>query len=757
MTVPLPMSDGLYISPQRPHRDRIRFFVKYYPFIVGSLVSAIILVSIAPSSLLLAGLSIGAYWVYVSIKLWHRRRQAWANYYRSVWAQFVRALLLVAGITVVLYYLYNHTVYLRSVSGNDTMWLLYLLAVYIMSQRGSTSHLTLTIVAAVAALFLVEPVAGIALAYVPGWKPVTLSFIAKVGWLVLLSLILYIFLRYMGDIIADLNLIIGVQGRLRVFEETLVSSPSQPDVRGYLEKAVEVIREDSSYDNVNVFRLRDDRKSLECVAAACKQGKQLVDEGFILTIDREESIIGHVIQTGASYLTNNVRADPYYLAHAAFPKTHAELAVPIRTRNRLYGALDIQADHRDYFLDQDLPSMQILANHIGWMIDSFEQFDHLNWINRIVENIAAPIFTQADLEQTLQEIADTAHHELDADPVVLWSYDPKTAHKPMGPIYAGHLAYPEIVAVTEITSDNIIYKLLSMGDEIYLFEDLARIDLSTHPIFRPSSFHRSTGRPSFVAREGICAVAIIRLLNGVECVGLLFLNFREPRSFSESDQRRYFSFAHLAALAIQKMQVYQRMLQWEMTDLAHRVHDGLIGDTIGLHKVLDAIQLPATEAGWQKCQEYLNLAKSMTDQLHNDIRYIERLLTADCSDNLLIEIDRLSLLFQQIFRVQIQSTFRGDIQEIPPERAQALRFVIRESVTNAVRHGKAKLIQVSVSITDGYVGLSIQDDGSGFALGQVRRKNGLQGMQERVCRLGGVFNVKSKPGQGTLIEVSLPF
>lgn len=51
--------------------------------------------------------------------------------------------------------------------------------------------------------------------------------------------------------------------------------------------------------------------------------------------------------------------------------------------------------------------------------------------------------------------------------------------------------------------------------------------------------------------------------------------------------------------------------------------------------------------------------------------------------------------------------------------------------------------------------LTVQDDGSGFDAARVRGL-GLLGMQERVAHLGGVFGVKSAPGQGTTLLVELP-
>jgi signal transduction histidine kinase len=755
MNYQLPIGDGLYISPDRPNRSRIQFFVKNYPYIVGVLISSIVLVSTASSksNFLLGSSFVIAYWVYVSIRLRFRGKSGWVSYYRSIWAQFIRALLLIFGITGFLYFLYYSPIFKLDNRGSDTLWVLYLLAIFIMSQRGSTSLLILSLMIAIMALFLVDPGIGHTIYYIDRFKPITFELISKAIWLALLALILYIFLRYMSDTIADIDLIIGVQERLRRVEETFVISPSSFDERTYLEKAVEMISADLGYDHVNIFRLQRKGDLLECVAAACDRGKKLVQDRFALNIN-EQSIIGYVAKNNRSYLTNDVLNDANYLKHPAFPKTRAEMGVPIHVRDRQYGVLDVQTNQKNYLLNQDLRALEILANHIGWVLDNGKQFENLNLINETIENIAEPIFTQNDLEETLQEIAEAAKRELDVDLVVVYSYD-ANEDTLLGPIYAGKPFHPEVLELTNIERDSIVYRLLSSDEKIYLFEDLDQI-VEHESIFQSTSFHQLSGKPTFVIREDIRANAIIPLMDDAKCVGVLFLNFREPRSFSEWDKKRYFLFAHLAALAIQKMQFYQRMIRVEMIDIASKIHDTLIGDTVGLYTVLEEIRAPNNENELDRFDETLQRAKIMTDHLYNDIRYIDRLLKEDSSGDLCLEVDRLALIFQQIFRVKIDADWEGEVEHIPPEMVRILRFIIREAFTNSVRHGKADRIQVIAQVEHNFVKMRIQDNGRGFLPERLHRFSGLTSMKNRILRMGGDFRIDSKPNLGTVIELSLP-
>ena len=93
--------------------------------------------------------------------------------------------------------------------------------------------------------------------------------------------------------------------------------------------------------------------------------------------------------------------------------------------------------------------------------------------------------------------------------------------------------------------------------------------------------------------------------------------------------------------------------------------------------------------------------------------------------------------------------------DLPDEHKTAVYRVVQEALHNCEKHGKAKEIRVTVLQRQSELLLSIQDDGCGFQRNRERGL-GLLGMQERIENLGGMFNVESEPGRGSLITVRLP-
>jgi signal transduction histidine kinase len=90
---------------------------------------------------------------------------------------------------------------------------------------------------------------------------------------------------------------------------------------------------------------------------------------------------------------------------------------------------------------------------------------------------------------------------------------------------------------------------------------------------------------------------------------------------------------------------------------------------------------------------------------------------------------------------------------VTPDLREDLARIVREAVSNASRHGDAQNVTVVLSNTDG-IRVCVTDDGKGFDPAAPRRRGfGLTSMRERAETRGGTVEVRSKPGQGTEVEV----
>jgi len=86
-------------------------------------------------------------------------------------------------------------------------------------------------------------------------------------------------------------------------------------------------------------------------------------------------------------------------------------------------------------------------------------------------------------------------------------------------------------------------------------------------------------------------------------------------------------------------------------------------------------------------------------------------------------------------------------------QAHVLCLVLREAVTNIVRHAHATVCHVTLFEKDGAIHFTIEDDGLG---GQIREGNGLRGMRERLQSMAGAVKLKGLANGGTSLQITLP-
>ena len=101
-------------------------------------------------------------------------------------------------------------------------------------------------------------------------------------------------------------------------------------------------------------------------------------------------------------------------------------------------------------------------------------------------------------------------------------------------------------------------------------------------------------------------------------------------------------------------------------------------------------------------------------------------------------------------------------QELAPDAETACFRVAQEAINNVLRHARARNLWVRLFTAGGRLAISVRDDGRGFDLDSVRARAangaslGLVGMEERMALAGGSFELRSSPGQGTVLLATFP-
>jgi signal transduction histidine kinase/ligand-binding sensor domain-containing protein len=100
----------------------------------------------------------------------------------------------------------------------------------------------------------------------------------------------------------------------------------------------------------------------------------------------------------------------------------------------------------------------------------------------------------------------------------------------------------------------------------------------------------------------------------------------------------------------------------------------------------------------------------------------------------------------------------GATTRVSPATEDELFRIGEEGMANAVKHAQAQRIDVHLRYGDAQVVLSVSDDGRGFDPQSAQSPGhfGLTGLRERAAKIGGTLVIRSKPGEGTTVEVTAP-
>ncbi len=96
--------------------------------------------------------------------------------------------------------------------------------------------------------------------------------------------------------------------------------------------------------------------------------------------------------------------------------------------------------------------------------------------------------------------------------------------------------------------------------------------------------------------------------------------------------------------------------------------------------------------------------------------------------------------------------------ELPEPMAMAVFRMFQEMLSNVGRHARARTVDIDIALREGWLHLSVEDDGCGAApqAFESPRAYGIMGMRERARHFGGLIEVDSQPGRGTCMRLSMP-
>ena len=245
---------------------------------------------------------------------------------------------------------------------------------------------------------------------------------------------------------------------------------------------------------------------------------------------------------------------------------------------------------------------------------------------------------------------------------------------------------------------------------------------------------------------------------GPSLFGNLYLTDKEG-GFTEEDEALVEALAMIAGTAIRTVRLQQRLQSLAVAEdrerIARDLHDAIIQDLFAVGLSLQGQALKVTDPDVRRA-------------LEQDVESLDRTITAlrgfifdlgappDEHRTLRSELRELVTRLAGPHDAEVNVTYTGTLDTLPQRVIDDAAQLVRESLSNSLRHSQATRITIEIHAGDDRLALLIKDNGIGFDPAAVAWGMGLTNLRERATRAGGQISIESEPGTGTTVRATLP-
>lgn len=116
-------------------------------------------------------------------------------------------------------------------------------------------------------------------------------------------------------------------------------------------------------------------------------------------------------------------------------------------------------------------------------------------------------------------------------------------------------------------------------------------------------------------------------------------------------------------------------------------------------------------------------------------------------------IERLIQNITSTGNINVIFNFDRETEEFSPDYKNIIYSIIREGLTNGIKHGRADEVYINIVIKEKKINIVLKDNGLGCS--EIIKGNGFKGIEGRVSKIGGIVEYKTEEGKGFEIEVIL--
>jgi len=209
------------------------------------------------------------------------------------------------------------------------------------------------------------------------------------------------------------------------------------------------------------------------------------------------------------------------------------------------------------------------------------------------------------------------------------------------------------------------------------------------------------------------------------------------------------------------LQTQLEIKEQTMKNIAEEIHDN-VGQLLSLVVVsLSGIEVNDTAKASEKIENSIGIVGKALGDLRNLSKSLDPDNVTALGLPVLVkfELDQL----EKTGAYKTSFNLSGKERRLDKANELVVYRIIQESLNNIMKHAKATSISISLGFSDESLAVEITDNGKGFNMEEVTGRTisksgaGLRNMKNRTNLIGGTFEIRSQPSQGTTITMSIPF
>ncbi len=275
-------------------------------------------------------------------------------------------------------------------------------------------------------------------------------------------------------------------------------------------------------------------------------------------LDLGHSVTGKAIRERRIIQVLDIQANPGFQKkeEATREGWQSMLAVPLLAGpERAVGTLSVYSmTKREEFTPWEIDLLGTFASQAGVAIQNSERLQTIQRLNKVGQSLATLQESPEVLQETLEQIANTAIQVLGADVVDLYQYQADREDFALPPIMVGDRRFPHLIP-TQVFPDDVVFQIAHTGGKVYAS------DAQKHAVLAGDwDFPREElPQERFVVRERVISSAAVSMKVGEEVLGVMFVGYRQRCDFDTDLElrERIEVLANQGAIAINNARLVQ--------------------------------------------------------------------------------------------------------------------------------------------------------------------------------------------------------